>query len=166
MPEYADIYCRQTSRDESFIHECLDFFLPERLESANEYEFPQYAEEPDVIFTSAEKAIAYLAERGDRVHTIYWRNREGDEHVMVSWLVDGSIIFGRSTPSSNTQKVDLISKQFVDYFSTHEVVVTYENYPRELEEDFSKFYNSLPQIPNDMSIEEARRAIAHRPILS
>jgi len=145
VPEYADIYCRQASRDYSSINEFLDLFLPDRLESADEYEFPQYSDSPEVIFTSADEAISYLSEKSERVHNLYWKNE--------------------ATSSMNAEMVDLISKQFVEYFLTPEVVVTYEDYPDAMEVNFSSFYHSLPRVPEDVSVEDARGSIAHRPIL-
>jgi len=165
VPEYADIYCRQASRDYSSINEFLDLFLPDRLESADEYEFPQYSDSPEVIFTSADEAISYLSEKSERVHNLYWKNEDADEHAMISWLSDGSVIYGRSTSSMNAEMVDLISKQIVEYFLTPEVVVTYEDYPDAMEVNFSSFYHSLPRVPEDVSVEDARGSIAHRPIL-
>jgi len=47
MPEYSDIYVISDKRDKNTIDLFLEHFLPKREESADEYEVPQYSENPE-----------------------------------------------------------------------------------------------------------------------
>ena len=49
MPEYSDIYIITEKRDKAIVESFLQHFLPEREESAEEYEIPQYSENPKIL---------------------------------------------------------------------------------------------------------------------
>ena len=57
---YANLYSLVESRSAKIVHDFLARFLPNREESAEEYEVPQYADTPDVVFDNANDLIAYL----------------------------------------------------------------------------------------------------------
>ena len=70
MPEYSDIYIISEKRDRSVIENFLDRFLPQREESADEYEIPQYSDNPESIFTEASDLIEYCAKNRGMEHSI------------------------------------------------------------------------------------------------
>jgi len=80
----------------------LNEFLPSREEAADEYEFPQYADSPEVTFRSADEALdKCIAEQGTD-YGIYWRalGNAKPEHAMLFFLEDGHVIYGLSTDDS------------------------------------------------------------------
>lgn len=160
MPEYADIYALASKRSGQAITEFLDHFLPERVESADEYEIPQYSDAPTTVFTKASNLIRYCCDNPIEVHAVYWRSENQPEHAMVFFLGDGGLIFGVSTPAEVHQRVDLVADELGRFLNTEEVIVTYEDLPPESTEDFRSFFQRLPTKPD----ETARRCRAHRPI--
>ncbi len=50
VPEYADIYALGNERKPEAVVAFLDRFLPDRIESADEYEVPQFSRDPQVIY--------------------------------------------------------------------------------------------------------------------
>lgn len=160
MPEYADIYAVASNRTEQAITEFLDHFLPERVESADEYEIPQYSDAPTTVFTKALDLIRYCCDNPIEVHAAYWRSESQPEHAMVFFLGDGGLIFGVSTPAEVHHRVDMVAGELGRFLNTEEVIVTYEDLPPESAEDFRSFFQRLPTKPD----ETARRSRAHRPI--
>lgn len=104
MPEYLDIYVISDIRDENKVEAFLDFFFPEREESADEYEVPQFSESPDVVYSKAEDLVKYCSANENTEHAIYWRalNQRKPEHGMVFYLKDGHVIYGLSTDASDS----------------------------------------------------------------
>lgn len=113
MPSYSDIYVISKKRDRKTIEEFLNQFLPARDETADEYEFPQYSDNPEIIFSTAEEALGKIIADPELDYRIYWRalNEAKPEHAMVFFLADGYVIFGLSTDDAYPEYVsDLLSK--------------------------------------------------------
>jgi hypothetical protein len=160
MPEYADIYALASKRTEQAITDFLDHFLPGRIESADEYEIPQYSGSPITVYTHAEDLIRHCCGNPNEVHAIYWRSDQQSEYAMVFFLEDGGLIFGVSTPAEDRHRVDWIADELKRFLDAEGVIVTYEDLPPESTEEFVAFFQSLPSHPDDT----ARRSRAHRPI--
>jgi hypothetical protein len=160
MPEYADIYALASKHSEQSITEFLDHFLPERVESADEYEIPQYSDAPAAVYTKASDLIRHCCDNPHEVHTVYWRSENQPEHAMVFFLGDGGLIFGVSTPAEDHNRIDLVADDLGRFLKSEEVIVTYEDLPPETSEDFRSFLRALPTKPD----ETVRRSRAHRPI--
>lgn len=113
MPSYSDIYVISEKRDRKTIEEFLNQFLPARDETADEYEFPQYSDNPEIIFSTVEEALGKSIADPELDYRIYWRalNEAKPEHAMVFFLDDGYVIFGLSTDDAYPEYVsDLLSK--------------------------------------------------------
>lgn len=93
---HADCYVLVNNRTKKYIHSFLDRFIPNREESANEYEVPQYSDNPLIIFQTADELITHLAENLHLNHTIYWRNKSDSElqGAMCFFTNDGNVIVG------------------------------------------------------------------------
>lgn len=160
MPEYADIYTASTKRTEEAIIRFLNHFLPSRIESADEYEVPQYSRTPRIIFSKATELIRYCCDHSHEVHCIYWRSDLCLEQVEVFFLSDGGLIFGIATPADNSNQIDSITSRLEQFMDTEEIVVSYEELPPESLSEFQSLYRSLPANPDEL----ARHSKVHRPI--
>ncbi len=113
MPSYSDIYVISERRDLKTIDGFLNQFLPDRDETADEYEFPQYSDNPEIIFGSVEEALRKSINDCKLDYRIYWRalNAAKPEHAMVFFLSDGYVIYGLSTDDAYPEyALDLLSK--------------------------------------------------------
>jgi len=113
MPSYSDIYVISEKRDRQTIEEFLNEFLPARDETADEYEFPQYSDNPEVMFRTADEALKKSINDRELDYRIYWRalNDAKPEHAMVFFLADGYVIYGLSTDDAHPEYAsDLLSK--------------------------------------------------------
>ena len=160
MPEYADVYAIGRERTERAITQFLDFFLPSRVESADEYEIPQYSDSPTIVYTKATDLILHCCANPNEVHAIYWRSNEQPEHAMVFFLADGGMILGVSTPAENSKRVDQIAIKLERYISSDNVFITYEDTPPESISEFLTLLNSLDSAPYEL----ARGTRVHRRI--
>lgn len=99
MPSYFDIYVISDKRSLDSVECFLDEFLPLREQSADEYDFPQYADTPEVTYREASQALEKCVAEQKAEYSFYWRALENrkPEHAMVFFLKDGNVIYGLST---------------------------------------------------------------------
>lgn len=147
MPEYADIYGLSTIRTPGEIRRFLDRFLPSHLESADEYEVPQYSDSPHIVFQTADELIAYCCENPSEVHAIYWRSDVVPRHAEVFFLADRNLIFGISTPSEDHSAVDAAAGDLCCFLNSSDVFVTYEDVPPESTIEFRRVLDGLDDDP-------------------
>ncbi len=97
MPPYADVYVLSPGRSAAVAERFLDMFVPQREQSAAEYEFPQYADKPVVTVKSASEAIQHCEDHVSEAHSFYFRNLgPGPAHAMVFFTSDCALILGLS----------------------------------------------------------------------
>ena len=149
MPEYADIYGLSETRTQGEIQRFLDRFLPSRIESADEYEVPQYSNSPHTVFQSADQLITYCCENPTQVHAIYWRSDSVPRHGEVFFLSDGNLIFGISTPSEDHVSVDTTARDLCSFLSSCDVFVTYEDVPPQSALAFRSVLRGLKDDPSE-----------------
>jgi hypothetical protein len=95
MPGYYDVYVISRERTAEVALRFLDTFVPEREQSAVDYEFPQYSEQPNTVFQSASEAIHHCEAHPDAAQSFYFRNRgEGPAHAMLFFTPDHGLILG------------------------------------------------------------------------
>lgn len=99
MPSYSDIYVISEKRNSGTIENFLNEFLPIREETADEYEFPQYADNPEIVYRKIDETLGKCIAERNTDYGIYWQALEGKkpEHAMVFFLEDGNVIYGLST---------------------------------------------------------------------
>jgi hypothetical protein len=93
---FADCYVLTNKRTKEFISSFLDHYIPNRGEYTDVYEVPQFAENPSVVFKSADKLIEYLEHHINEVHAIYWYNKVEEilRGTMCLFTSDGQVIVG------------------------------------------------------------------------
>ena len=138
MPGYADIYTLSTKRTAEFVKAFVDHFLPEYEESAVEYEIPQYADQPEIMFYTAPDLIEYCCTHLSAVQTIYWHNTTlmRPEHAMVFFLSDGHVVFGLSTDMDDEDEVQRLFNELQSFVGSTIAYVTYEEVPGLTAEEF------------------------------
>ena len=161
MPEFADIYGLSVTRTSNEIYRFLEHFLPSAVESADEYEIPQYSDCPHTVLQTADELIAHCCENSNEVHALYWRSDSIQRHAEVFFLEDQNLIFGISTPSEDPSAVDAVARDLCSFLNSSDVFVTYEDVPPENTNEFRVVLENL----NDEPTEGERRSRAHKPIL-
>jgi hypothetical protein len=103
LPEYSDIYVISDRRNISDIYSFLDRFLPDREESADEYEVHDGINGITLSFTHDNEVIKYCCSHSHVDHRIYWRNSMNSkpEHANVFFLNDSYVIYGLATDAEN-----------------------------------------------------------------
>ena len=127
---YADCYILSEKRTSEFIQTFLDKFIPNRHESADEYEIPQYSDEPKVLFRSAVELMDYLSINKNEVHTVYWTNNDkGDiKGAMCFFTNDGQVILGLycDTMYPDTSIEDNVFADLTSFCESSNGYITYE----------------------------------------
>jgi len=96
------------SREVSYVNAFLEKFIPKRIESAEEYPFPQYSDNPEHVFSNAYDLITHLEKSEMDSYSVYWRsldNLNEIKHGMVFYTDDGKMIFGASIPGRDPEDV-------------------------------------------------------------
>ena len=93
---FADCYVLTNKRNKSFIISFLDHFVPNREEYVDEYEIPQFSNNPTIVFKSVDQLIEYLENNKKEVHAIYWSNKEEStlRGAMCFFNSDEQIVLG------------------------------------------------------------------------
>jgi len=75
----------------------LDAFVPQREQSAEDYAFPQYSEQPILVVKSVQEAVQYCEAHSAEALSLYFRNLgAGPAHAMLFFTSDGGLILGLS----------------------------------------------------------------------
>lgn len=137
MGQYADIYVAVKTRSKRQAIDFLNHFLPNREESADEYEFPQYSSKTDKEFETVDKLMTYMELEEGAEYNLYWRgtnNSNPNKHGMLFYTRDGALIFGISRDADigghlNTDNEDECLRLMTEYFQTEIGYITYEDTP-------------------------------------
>lgn len=143
MGQYADIYIAVKTRSKQVAIDFLNHFLPDRGESAVEYEFPQYSDKSEYMFEYVDDLMIYLESNNTAEYNLYWHSTDDsnpNKHGMLFYTRDNALIFGISRDvvggTLNTDNEEECLKLMKDYFQTDIGYITYEETPTETYEEF------------------------------
>lgn len=160
MPQYIDAYFLIPSRSPLLVRRFLDKFLPQRERSAEDYHFPSVdPKEGDITFPDAFDAIAYMEERPDIAHAIYWSNTNPEDpihHGMVFLTDDGKMILGVSIPGDDPEYEYAIAiyREIKSFTGAELACMTVEEPPPDNEAEFRVFCKERFQPGEDVMQKE------------
>ncbi len=98
MPPFIDCYVLVQGRSKGLVDKFLDHFLPHRRETASEYELPQYADSPRVVYKTADELLLAVEDQPAECHAIYWANTDPGRlrRAIVAPTNDGATVYGLS----------------------------------------------------------------------
>lgn len=148
MSIQADCYVLVEKRSKEVILNFLNFFLPYRKESADEYEIPQYADRPEQVLESATELIDYMVTNSKEIHSIYWHTIEEGlpiKGAMCFFIEDGHMILGINciTYFPDTTLEDKHFQQLKEFANTDIGYVTYEEPPLGSKNEILKRINKM-----------------------
>ncbi len=127
---FADCYVLTDRRTKDFIYSFLDNFIPNRQETADEYEIPQYSNKPTTVYKTADQLIDFLVINKSKIHTVYWTNITESEikGAMCFFTKDEHLIVGLycSTDSPDTTIEDIYLEKLQEFCQTKNGYITYE----------------------------------------
>ena len=141
MAGYYDIYVLARERSAGIASRFLEEFAPRREQSAVEYEFPQYSDQPNLILTMAEDAIRHCVEHPSASQSFYFRNLgDGPAHVMLFFTEDGGLILGLSVE----QDPDGALFRLRIHARSEHGFVTFEEPPPATADEFRRLASAAP----------------------
>ncbi|MBP7477781.1 MAG: hypothetical protein KA797_04600 [Chitinophagales bacterium] len=151
MGQFADIYVAVKTRSKQKGNDFLNHFLPQRAESSDEYEFPQYSSKTEIKFDSVDDLMNYLETAKNAEYNLYWRSTDDsnpNKHGMLFYTKDDAMIFGISRDAdiggnSNTENEDECLTLMKEYFETDMGYITYEDTPTDTYNEFIEKVNQL-----------------------
>lgn len=127
---FADCYVLTNRRTKEIVNKFLETFVPQREESTDVYELPQYQEKTDITFEKDSDLIDYVVQNKSIPYTIYWRNAEKLDlrNIMCFFTNDGELILGLSTETKfpNTEIEDFYFKKLQEFAESEIGLITYE----------------------------------------
>jgi len=151
MRQLADIYVAVKTRSKEVGENFLNQFLPKRIESADEYEFPQYSKETEREFKTVSELMNYMEKNDQAEYNLYWKSLDKsnpNKHGMLFYTKDKAIIFGISRDAEiggnlNSRNEDECLNLMKEYFKTNIGYITYEDTPTETYKEFVDIVNGL-----------------------
>ena len=144
MPIYTDSYYLVDNRSKSFIFRFIDEYIPNAIETSDEYPVPWFAESPVNIFFNIDDILKYLENNLHSEYAIYWRNPKEDldiKHFMIFFTDDGKMIFGVSINGEepNTAVSINVFKELSGFLNTKTGCITVEEPPPTNSIEFIEF---------------------------
>jgi len=90
------VYVLARERSVAEANRFLAAFAPRGRAAADEYESPEYSDQPTVVFSTATEAIQYCGAHPDAGHRFYFDGGDGPAHAMPFFTSDGGLILGLS----------------------------------------------------------------------
>lgn len=148
---FADIYVIKKTRSRRLAIDFLDYFIPSRKESTDEYLIPEYSDNPIHEFDNADELMLFLESNENYSSGIYWRNtdeKNPNRYGMIFYNKDGTMIFGISrnadmSENLKTESEDQCSVEMKEYFDTNLGYIDYENPPANNHKEFVEIVNAL-----------------------
>ena len=114
-----EIYVLCEERQKKVLLKFLEIMLPNRRELADEYCYPEYVEEPEIVFDDYMELIAVLERNQLESYSIYWDNIDSSEvkSAMAFFTEDASLMLGLFVALDSAEKYlskmsDLVGGKF------------------------------------------------------
>ena len=125
---YHDVYVLARERSAAEAARFLTAFAPNGIESASEYEFPEYSKRPTVVLTNSADAIRYCETHPTAANRFYFRNPKGiPAHAMLFFTSDGGLILGLSVVKGERKAL----KELMAHAGSDVGFITFESPPPE-----------------------------------
>lgn len=150
MPEYLDIYVISADRTAESARRFLDELLPERQESADEYEIPQYSTNGDAVLGSDTEVVEYCCAHSEVDYRIYWRSLKNFKpgHAMAFYLRDGSVIYGLSTDAGEPELAKSLLRKLKTSLNSEHGYIAWESSP-----DMGSYEEFLTEVEKHAAVE-------------
>lgn len=142
----TDIYVVAAGRSLEVARRFADQWLGQFKESAVEYEFPQYSENPESVYNSPFALIEKLVDHPKEPHAIYWENT-GPDHIrnaMLFFSVDGLMIAGLTVRTREPHRLAYYLQALGESVGGQDGYYTFEEPPPEDAEEFQDAVNRSP----------------------
>jgi hypothetical protein len=126
-----DLYALAGERSHDVVRRFRDRWLTSFEPSAAEYEFPQYSDRPDAVYSSPWELIDRLLAAPEQPHSLYWRNpRPGHElHAMLFFTTDGGLIAGLTVATADPDRARTTLRRLAQSVDARYGYATWEEPP-------------------------------------
>ena len=97
----TEIYVGCGVRSKAIANRFLEGYAPNRSPVADEYPFPEFVDNPEIVYKTESELISRLISEPSCSYSIYWDCDGGPEQVMLFFTADGHMIAGVGGPSSS-----------------------------------------------------------------
>lgn len=135
-----DIYVGTLERDRSLVDQFIDVYAQEMYEAAESYEYPYLGDLPASQLNLQQLLDKVMSSESD-AYTVYWTSKSNDAEIrnaILSFLLDGSVIFGLSLFDGGNGKKEKHLCQLAGLLNAKFGYVTVEEPPSETFAEFVK----------------------------
>jgi hypothetical protein len=134
------VYVLSSDRSAKSAERFLDTFAPHREQSADDFVFPQYAKQPNLVVKSAREAILYCEAHPSEEQSLYFRNLgDGPAHAMLFFTPDDALILGLSV----VEREDEWFVRLKEYAGSRVGYITFETAPVRTASEFRELAASV-----------------------
>lgn len=123
----------------------MDSFAENRTNTAEDFPFPEYVDEPDIIYTADTEVMTVLEKQPSESYSLYWdtTNESDIKNAMLFYTEDGELIAGFAVKDSDHEKwISKLAKVVNGAYG----YVSFENVPPDTKDEFIELCNSSDQI--------------------
>ncbi len=133
-----DIYVLASERSNEIFDLFINSWMRGFIEVADEYEFPQYSEKPQAVYSTYKKLVNKLMDAPQEPHSIYWRapNKDIVKGGMVFFTSDCAMIVGVSIDSTDMKQISRYLKKIADTVGGSAGYCAFEEPPPETVKEF------------------------------
>ena len=144
MPPCTDTYVLTVHRNQEFIGQFLDEFLPRRRVSSFGEQVPRFAKQPERTFRTAEELLAFLLENPEYEQVIYYSNLDaGDpEYAVLAFTNDGKLILGLSCAESHEEVAAAYRTRLKTFAGSEYAYSAFEYAPDSSTEEFMQSFEA------------------------
>ena len=143
--ELVEIYVLCENRTQSLALKFLDGFAENRTNTAEDFPFPEYVDEPDIIYTKDTEVMAALEKQPSESYSLYWdtTSESAIKNAMLFYTEDGGLVAGVAVKDSDHEKwINKLAKVVNGAYG----YVSFENVPPDTKGEFIELCNSSDQI--------------------
>jgi hypothetical protein len=133
-----DLYALAGERSREAVRRFRDQWLTGFEESAVDYEFPQYSDRPDTVYSSPWELIDRLLAEPAQAHSLYWRNPSPGhvQHAMLFFTTDGALIAGLTVATSDLELAGMTLRRLAATVDARFGYATWEQPPLDRASEF------------------------------
>lgn len=134
-----DVYVLTRERSLGMASRFIDRFAHNMEEGAEEYEFPQYADAPEIVYATATDLIARLVSEPRESHSVYWRPSDADARVsgaMLFFTTDNAMIVGVTVETEDVEELKTSLTELAEHMDASVGCVLWETPPPDTAREF------------------------------
>ena len=131
LVDLYDLYALADGRSHEVVRRFRDRWLTDCEPAADEYEFPQYSDRPDAVYSSPWELVDRLIAAPEQPHSLYWTNRRRgyERNAMLFFTTDRGLIAGLTVATEDPDRAGATLRRLAESIGARFGYATWEEPP-------------------------------------